>query len=341
MSQPVRDLVQAPPDMDISEVNEIVRAMSNSKADKTIKDYSAAWERFRAWCEKEGKKALPASEWTVAGWLISRSKERCGRGPGGTMSPGTLEGELRGVRHMHEVFGQPSPTLHPIVRRTMAGLRQKLRRPMVQARGLTAERFAKVVQTAGQRRVFTVERRGGTFTRTETAKTAAKRARRDLALIGTMRDALLRRAEAAALLWHHVQYLDDGTGRLVIMRSKTNPEPVTRPLRAQTVAYLKAYQGSAKPQDRVFPFSTFSISNMIRKACSHAGLGDDFSGHSCRVGMAQDLLKSGATVAEIMYAGRWSDPMMVGRYTAGIAASESAVAKAILPDYAGTRTPDP
>ena len=46
----------------------------------------------------------------------------------------------------------------------------------------------------------------------------------DIALISLMRDALLRVSEAAVLTWRDIAAEADGTGRLLIRRSKTDTE---------------------------------------------------------------------------------------------------------------------
>ncbi len=51
------------------------------------------------------------------------------------------------------------------------------------------------------------------------------------------------------------------------------------------------------------------------------------SGHSCRVGMAQDLVASGADMAGVMQAGRWKSPQMPARYSARLEAKRGAVAQ--------------
>ena len=52
------------------------------------------------------------------------------------------------------------------------------------------------------------------------------------------------------------------------------------------------------------------------------------SGHSARVGMAQDLLvAAGFELGAIMQAGRWNSPAMVARYTEALAAEDRAVAQ--------------
>lgn len=51
------------------------------------------------------------------------------------------------------------------------------------------------------------------------------------------------------------------------------------------------------------------------------------SGHSTRVGAAQDLLRFGEQLPSIMQAGRWKSPQMVGRYTAKQAARDGAAVR--------------
>ena len=57
------------------------------------------------------------------------------------------------------------------------------------------------------------------------------------------------------------------------------------------------------------------------------GLGNGYSGHSPRVGMAQGLSAAGAELPELMTAGRWDSPTMPAKYTEGQTAGRGAVAK--------------
>jgi hypothetical protein len=51
------------------------------------------------------------------------------------------------------------------------------------------------------------------------------------------------------------------------------------------------------------------------------------SGHSCRVGMAQDLVDDGAELPAVMQAGRWKSPTMPARYAENAEAKCGAVAQ--------------
>ncbi len=96
----------------------------------------------------------------------------------------------------------------------------------------------------------------------------------------------------------------------------------------QAMADLAAMRpAGVKPGDRVFGLSDSQIQRRIAAAARTAGLEGRFSGHSPRVGMAQDLAASGAALPELMQAGRWSSSAMPASYTRFQAAGRNAVAK--------------
>ena len=82
------------------------------------------------------------------------------------------------------------------------------------------------------------------------------------------------------------------------------------------------YQG----EQRVFGLSGSQIGRGIARACEVAGSPGAFSGHSPRVGMAQDLAANGTELPALMEAGRWESPTMPARYTRSQAAARGAVA---------------
>lgn len=57
--------------------------------------------------------------------------------------------------------------------------------------------------------------------------------------------------------------------------------------------------------------------HIVKSAARRAGLTDEakhLSGHSMRVGAAQDLLREGRSILQIMKAGGWKSPEVVARY---------------------------
>ena len=69
------------------------------------------------------------------------------------------------------------------------------------------------------------------------------------------------------------------------------------------------------------------MNNRIKAAAVAAGVGEGFSGHSARVGMAQDLVRAGTELTALMNAGRWKSHEMPAHYTRNEEAGRGAVAR--------------
>ena len=151
------------------------------------------------------------------------------------------------------------------------------------------------------------------------------------ALLQLMRDCMLRASEAAAARWRDLEPEPDGTGRLTIPNSKTDQEGKGAVLYVSkaTMEALELIRPGINPAvgEKIFRWCPASICRIIARLAQQAELRGDYSGHSPRIGMAQDLARLGALLPEIQDAGRWSDPSMPARYIRSIDAGKSAVAK--------------
>ena len=83
---------------------------------------------------------------------------------------------------------------------------------------------------------------------------------------------------------------------------------------------------------RVFGLSSSQVGRRVTAAARAAGLGDGFTGHSGRVGMAQDLAATGVDLPALMTAGRWKSSRMPAKYTERQAAGRGGQ---ILPEERG------
>ena len=86
----------------------------------------------------------------------------------------------------------------------------------------------------------------------------------------------------------------------------------------QAAEALKAIRPAEEQLDLqapVFGLSPQQIGRRVTAAAKAAGLGEGFTGHSGRVGMAQDLVKGGVELPALMTAGRWKSSKMPARYT--------------------------
>lgn len=307
----------APSELSAGDLERIREALADAFAASTRRAYLSNWDAFRSWAEGERLVSAPASPETVAAHLARLAN---------TVGPATLRIRRTAIGAVHRAAGLPDPASSELVKRTLAGLVRRAAYVPRQAAPLTSVSLAAVRATACLPR----EGGGRKRRRRETEADARRRGLADIALCSVMRDALLRRSEAAALTWADIASEGDGSGRLTIRRSKTDSVGVgaVQYLGHQAMADLVAIRPSdAHPTDSVFGISATQINRRIAAAARTANLEGSFSGHSPRVGMAQDLAARGAALPELMQAGRWSSSSMPARYTRFQAAGRGAVAK--------------
>ncbi len=299
-------------------IEAITAAVEHSRRPRTRRAYARAWERFRRWAEGEALQPLPADPVTVAAYMTHRAELG--------LSAATLAMDRKAISHHHRNRGYSTPTASEGVKLTIAGLRNQAaeegRGEPRQARGLNADVLAAIRATAH------VPRTGPTG-RKETVEAAWRRGEMDIAIASVMRDALLRRGEAAELRWGAVEFRRDGSARVIIRRSKTSNTSAVLYVGPQATEDLRRIRPEqANPRARVFALRCGrSISNRIAAMTRAADLGEGFSGHSPRIGMAQDLTASGAGLPALMVAGRWKSERMPAHYSRGEAAGRGAVAQ--------------
>ena len=291
----------------------VADALESVLSDNTRRVYGAQWRLFNDWCDSVVLRSLPAEPLTVARYLAVRA--------GAGASIATLRLATSAIAKVHEWAGHDSPGRDRGVREALKGWGRRLARPQRQAGALTADVLAVIRLTAPKPRA-----RGCGF---ETAEQAAERARFDLALVAVLSDGGLRRSEAAALTWGDAQRWDDGSGRITVVRSKTDAEAQGAVVAITPIA-MKALN-AIRPagvggEVKVFGLSESQIARRVKAVARAAGLADweFFSGHSGRVGMARRMAQNGAPTHEIERQGRWKQGGgMVGRYTRGESAGSA------------------
>ena len=293
----------------------ITEALDQSLAPTTRANYRAQWKQWEEFAIENGYPVFPADPVHLADWITQRAAD--GR------KPGTIRMGLAAVSAAHRQANLPNPAEDAGVRATMRGITRIAGRAQKQAAGLTAASLAAIRATACVPRTG----RGGSL---ESAATAKARGLKDIALISLMRDGMLRRSEAAGLTWGDLVEQEDGTGRLTVARSKTDQEGegVVLFVSASTMEALRTIRPyGADAGESLFELSAEQVGRRISSAAVAAGLGGGFTGHSARVGMAQDLARTGTELPALMTAGRWHSPTMPARYTRAEQAGRGAIAR--------------
>jgi len=211
---------------------------------------------------------------------------------------------------------------------------------------LTAKTIGRLRRQHADRRLGQVAGFQREAVKTASAAAAAERTLtglRDAALLLLGSDGLLRISEMAAVRCDHLESADDGTGRLALLRSKTDQEGrgetlwVSRTTMAAVAEWRSTAGIAAGPLFRPVsrggsrvgetPLSISAIRAVIRKRAQAVGIEARVSGHSLRVGSAQSLVAAGASTAELVQAGRWRDSRTASRYAANELAARGTVAR--------------
>ncbi|MCY3789091.1 MAG: tyrosine-type recombinase/integrase [Gemmatimonadetes bacterium] len=241
------------------------------------------------------------------------------------LAPASVALVVQAVRFWEKLEGRLS-SVGPLTTRTLAGIRREGRdRGRGQVTGLTRETVKRMAHNA--------------------AKTDTLAGLRNAALLRVMSDALLRIGEAVAIDCEHIT-TDDASGRLAIHRSKTDQEGkgVSLYLTVHTVEAIRQLQaragyttgplfrrmlkGDHMSNDRL---TVDGARLAIKASAKQIGI-EGVSGHSLRIGTAQELVQRGASLVELQNAGRWTDSQMPAHYTRKQTAGKGAVARLLGDD---------
>jgi integrase len=289
-----------------------------TKQPATIRALRSASGAFTSWASDYGEIPLPAEPAAVARYVDHLAETK--------KAPATISQAVWAISSMHRDAGVADPTKTKAVVSAVKRARKQLGTRQKQAAPLLDDDVKMAIRAAGEK--------------------PSKAVLRDLALMMVMRDLLARRSEAVALDVAHVTFAKskgDGSATVLIAKSKTDQtgQGEVRWLSPRTVTHLRRWLEAARIEsgaifravnkaggvgDRLSPDD---IPRLLRRAAVLAGVREPMavSGHSCRVGMAQDLVENGAELPAVMQAGRWKSPTMPARYAENAEAKRGAVAQ--------------
>ena len=313
MTLQTQHTVNAPAILSDEQRRRVSDALENAQSENTRRNYAGQFRKFRDWCEREEQFPLPTSPEVVAAYAAELVDD------GKSMS--TVRLAVSAIVDAHRRVGLESP-VNAGVTETLRGLARRVGASQRQAKPLDADALAAIRATASTPR----RSRGGSL---ESDDTALKRDRLDIALASVLFDAGLRVSEAAQLRWRDILDTETDAGLVYIERSKTDQtgEGAYVAITPETLVALKQLrQDSGLMSDAdapVFGLSMSQISRRVDSLARAAGLGDGYSSHSGRVGLAIRMTRRGAPLQAVQTHGRWKSPQMPARYTRGEKALEA------------------
>jgi site-specific recombinase XerC len=163
---------------------------------------------------------------------------------------------------------------------------------------------------------------------------------RDLALMQVGRDLLARSSELIAITCESIAWDDTGLAQVMMRRVKTSLEALPFQLGPDASAALRrwldvagittgpVFVGLTKAgRSTGIVLSRRDVTRVLKSLGQRAKLSAEFSSHSLRVGMAQDMLAANVETGAILQAGGWAKVEMLVKYTRKLDASRGAVAR--------------
>jgi len=279
-----------------------VENIEGAYAPSTIRAYRSNFKAFIKYCDENNTSALPASSEIVASYIKKLSSY---------LKSSSIKIAVASIAALHNLNSINDPVQTPVVRIEMRRMYRTLGRHAKQAYGINKGLLEKMVAATDN----------------------SLRGVRDRAILLVAYDSLCRRSELVSLEFEDLVIgSNDGSLKLKLRKSKTDPHGVGKHLYLSDNAQkaLKDWIDKSK----IFSgkiFSAITPTGKIKDSLNSSHIGriykklaqlsksdqsiiKNISGHSMRVGAAQDLMLSGSTLPLIMNRGRWSKTDTVMRY---------------------------
>jgi site-specific recombinase XerD len=294
MNNTARDCLQA-----------TIKKIEGAYAPATIRAYKSNFENFIKYCDGINQESLPASSEVVVTFIKSISD--------GRLKSASIRMAVASIATIHKLNRLNDPVNDPDVKLEMRRMHRRLGRANSQAYGINKDLLDKMIA----------------------ATTNDLRGTRDKALLSLAYDTLCRRSEIVSLDVKDVIntngqiqiYLrksktdQDGIGKLISINDQAQ-EYLLNWIKSSKITSGSLFRGVKNNNKITSSLNEAQINKIFKKLALRANVKKEnilkISGHSTRVGAAQDLLRSKESIAEIMQKGRWSKIDTLMRYVENV-----------------------
>jgi integrase len=276
--------------------------LDGAYATNTLRAYQADMLEFIAYCAAAGEVALPAEGPIVAKFLMQTLNHG--------IKTATIKRKVASISAIHRLSGYADPTKTTEVRLAMRKIQRQLGTRFRQAYPVTRPVLVKLLAACGD----------------------DLRGKRNRALLLLAYDSMRRRSELVSLRVEDIDWLSDEGASILLRRSKTDQagSGCWIHLSDEAAAAIQDWLNAAAIADGFLLRGIDASGRVTKSLCDSrigriyktlarlAGLDEgivcSISGHSMRVGGAQDLLRVGASLPQIMVKGGWAKTDTAMRY---------------------------
>ena len=283
-------------------IDGVITKLAGAYAPNTIKSYYSDAKSFVDWCEQRNTAPFPLMSDTVRSFIEDIQVN---------YSYSTIRRRLSALRRLNGLLGFEDQTFTEDVYLAIRKLKRAKSTEQRQAVGINEDLLDKMIEAQPETLV-------------------GKRIR---LLLSLGYDFLARRSELVAIRSENLSFTPDGALKGIIRRSKTDQYGRGRLVfgSERSAKLLKKWL-RLKPKEIQPVFCAINHGRCLDRAICDRQVNEiikqglvrvkqyarpsdlEVSGHSLRVGAAQDLLIKGHDMAAIMRAGGWSEPTTVARY---------------------------
>ena len=276
--------------------------LDGAYAPNTVRSYYVDATAFVDWCNEQNVEAFPITSAVLSDYIGYMKL---------TLRYSTIRRRISSLRRVNSLLGHPDETQTEEVYLAIRRLKREKLSEQRQAVGINQDLLIKMIA----------------------AQPETLPGIRNRALLSLGYDFLARRSELVALRDTDIQFTNDGALQGTIRKSKTDQygrgrfvsgsarsaKLVRKWLRQKpkNIQLIFCAINHGRCVDR--PICDRNVNDIIKRGAIRVKRSErpsdlEVSGHSLRVGAAQDLLIRGFDIAAIMRAGGWSNPSTVSRY---------------------------
>jgi len=283
-------------------ISSVFASLNGAYAPNTLRSYYADAKVFVDWCEQTNIAPFPLTSDTVRAFIEHMQPN---------YSYSTIRRRLSALRRLNGLLGFEDQTFTEDVYLAIRKLKRAKSTEQRQAVGINKDLLTKMIEAQPDTLV----------------------GKRNKLLLSLGYDFLARRSELVAIRSEDLTFTLDGALKGIIRRSKTDQYGRGRLVfGSQRSAKLLKKWLKLKPKEIQPVFCAINHGRCLDRAICDRQVNEiikqglvrvkryarpsdlEVSGHSLRVGAAQDLLLKGHDMAAIMRAGGWSEPTTVARY---------------------------
>ena len=288
-------------------LNSLIEHIEGAYAPNTIRAYRVDFLEFIKYCDSKGRIAIPAEPQVISEFLMTFKES------GLKMS--TIKRKVSSISAVHRLLDLDDPTKRSEVKIACRKLLRSIGNRFEQAQPINHDKLRQMIQATAN----------------------DLRGQRDRTLLMLGYDSMRRRSELVSLRVEDIDWDEQGKAAILLRKSKTDqsgmgkwihlsPKSSNELRKWLEVSKLKTgfiLRGVNLKGEITSELGAGQVGRIYKLLAKKANFKENqikrISGHSMRVGAAQDLLIKGASLAQIMVKGGWTKTDTVMRYIEKVA----------------------